>query len=344
MTPSVPTILAAIAVLRLQIARNCGVDTDLVLQRVGLTEAHLKRPLARITIEQDWAILRELVAVSGDPTLGLKLGQRHMAASFGILGYIIMNCPTIASALRMISRYERLVTDVQRTAVEDTDAGLVFVLSYENWPDCPEERYVSDYVMASVAKVIQTRAGEPSETVLRAVHFHYQRPTDLENLDIYWKTFGHVALRFGCPDTRCLLSRRVLTMPLMGSNPDLLKVFEAQGQALLAQYDQENWRDRVRQSIIHALQTELPTLDEIATELTLSSRSLQLKLQAEQTSFKTVLDEVRRDLAMELLRKRQLNKTEIACLLGFSSVSTFSRTFKRWTGKSPSAFQKSVLL
>ncbi|MEM8642645.1 MAG: AraC family transcriptional regulator [Cyanobacteria bacterium P01_G01_bin.54] len=340
MTQRSPTIAAQIITLRLQIARTYGIDPSQVLKRVGLTSAFLNRPFARVTVEQDRAIWQELVALSGDTTLGLKFGNQFQLSGLGVLGYILLNSPTMAQALRLFSRYEHLVADIRRTRlVEETDS-VAFVFSHQGFPNHEAERYIADWVMASVKITTYSLIGVLTHSVLKAMHFKYPRPPELESLSIYREIFGDVTFRFGCPDTRCVFSTQLLTLPIIGANPDLLTVFEQQVQALLQQYQQDNWSDRVRQEIIHALKGETPNLSEIATRLMVSTRSLQLKLKAENTSFQDLLNGVRQEMAIELLRQNSLNKTEIAYLLGFSNISTFSRTFKKWTGQSPSVFQK----
>ena len=60
------------------------------------------------------------------------------------------------------------------------------------------------------------------------------------------------------------------------------------------------------------------------------------------TSFKSLLNEVRSELADKYIRDNQLSLTEISFMLGFSEMSSFSRAFKRWKGESPSAFRTST--
>ena len=74
----------------------------------------------------------------------------------------------------------------------------------------------------------------------------------------------------------------------------------------------------------------------------MSKRKLQRLLHDEGTSFMTILNETREDIAKQYVRDKDMDLTEIAFLLGFSEQSTFSRSFKRWTGTSPSSFRKVV--
>ncbi|MBW1996657.1 MAG: helix-turn-helix transcriptional regulator [Deltaproteobacteria bacterium] len=72
----------------------------------------------------------------------------------------------------------------------------------------------------------------------------------------------------------------------------------------------------------------------------MSARTLQLKLRAENTCYQTLLDELRKDIAVNYLRRRELSVAEISYFLGFSEPRSFSRTFKRWTGITPGEFRK----
>ena len=75
----------------------------------------------------------------------------------------------------------------------------------------------------------------------------------------------------------------------------------------------------------------------VARSLNISLRSMQRKLKEEGTSFRRLVDETRRQLAEQYLKDSTLVVSEIAYLLGFAEVSSFSRAFRRWTGHAPRA-------
>jgi len=74
----------------------------------------------------------------------------------------------------------------------------------------------------------------------------------------------------------------------------------------------------------------------------MSSRKLQRRLESAGTTFNTLLNEIRQDLAQKYLKEQDTTMTEIAFLLGFSESSAFSRAFRRWMGVSPSAYRKAA--
>jgi AraC-like DNA-binding protein len=92
---------------------------------------------------------------------------------------------------------------------------------------------------------------------------------------------------------------------------------------------------RVQQALLKALPDGAPGKQQVARSLGMSARNLQRHLAAEGTSFKELLNDARISLARSYVAEGRLSVTEIAFLLGFADTSTFSRAFRRWTGKSP---------
>ncbi|MCK9284314.1 MAG: AraC family transcriptional regulator [Rhodocyclaceae bacterium] len=95
---------------------------------------------------------------------------------------------------------------------------------------------------------------------------------------------------------------------------------------------------RARDAIRAAL-PEQRTLPEVARMLFLSPRTLHRRLEEEGTTFRTIRDGLRRDLAMEWLTKSQRPLGRIAADLGFADASAFYRAFTGWTGEGPRQFR-----
>jgi len=84
------------------------------------------------------------------------------------------------------------------------------------------------------------------------------------------------------------------------------------------------------------------TVEHVAVELGVSGRKLQRILHEKGTTYLAVLNDTRMDIAKGYIRNKSMDLTEVAFLLGFAELSTFSRSFKRWTGKSPLQFRKAA--
>jgi AraC-like DNA-binding protein len=98
--------------------------------------------------------------------------------------------------------------------------------------------------------------------------------------------------------------------------------------------------EMVERLIVERLTKGEAGLDAAATELGMSPRSLSHKLAELGTSFNAIVASLRKDLARRYLQESNLSLTEIAFLLGYTEISTFSHAFKRWTGKSPAVFRR----
>ena len=107
----------------------------------------------------------------------------------------------------------------------------------------------------------------------------------------------------------------------------------------LSHLDRTHVAMQVKSKIVDLLSSGMVTEQDMASALNLSLRSLQRKLREENTSYKEILEETRRDLANKYIQNSRLTISEISFLLGFSEISNFSRAFKRWNGRPPSEFR-----
>lgn len=97
--------------------------------------------------------------------------------------------------------------------------------------------------------------------------------------------------------------------------------------------------DRVKRLIVAELCGGEPTAEVIARKMRATPRTLQRWLTARGTSYREILDGLRRDLALRYVTEDRLAISEAAYLLGFSEASAFHRSFKRWTGRTPAQYR-----
>lgn len=127
------------------------------------------------------------------------------------------------------------------------------------------------------------------------------------------------------------------------NNPKLQNLFDKHASAFMSnQAPSESYSYRVKQLLLRHMKEDTPGIEMVADSLSMSVRSLQMKLKEEGTSYQKILNHVRKQLAIACLQEPKVSKGEIAYMLGFSEISVFSRTFKKWTGKSPTEFQSAI--
>jgi AraC-like DNA-binding protein len=97
---------------------------------------------------------------------------------------------------------------------------------------------------------------------------------------------------------------------------------------------------RVEKLIAEMLPRKPVSTATVAARLGISAPTLYRRLKAEGASFAELIDEVRRKLALHYIGEEEMPPTEASWRLGFSEPSSFTRSFKRWTGASPSAYRQ----
>ena len=96
----------------------------------------------------------------------------------------------------------------------------------------------------------------------------------------------------------------------------------------------------VRQLITTLLPSGQSKKDAVAQELGMSSRTLTQRLAEDGLTYQGLLDEVRRNLALQYLKDRRINIKKVAYLLGYTEVPAFYHAFRRWTGSSPAQHRR----
>ena len=121
------------------------------------------------------------------------------------------------------------------------------------------------------------------------------------------------------------------------------QLIEQAERYLRSLYAQDNYAAQLKRKLVELLATGEANADAACRALKLSRRTLQRRLKAEKTSFQKVLREVRAVLAVNYLRDKRLKALEVAMLLGYSNISSFTTAFKSWYDMPPAEYRQKFL-
>ena len=309
-----------------------GHDSSAFLAANGVDPLIFRDPEARLP----HAIAISLWSAAGQLTNDLNLGL-HVAAGirpgvYGALDYAVRTCETLGEGLRRLALYHRFLHDVAETRL-GVDGARAILSHYLPLPG-GAPRPVSECVAAGW--LLASRQATGFNFIPLEVRFPHRKPDDIsEHEDV----FG-CKLQFGWERTELVFARELLDAPLLKADPALQAILEAQVVTVIQKLPKgEATTDAVRRYLASELGKGQPTLELIAPRLHMSSRTLRRHLDDEGTSFRQILMEVRRELALRHLMEGRLAIGEIAFLLGFSEPSAFQRAFKQWTGHAPHAYR-----
>ncbi len=281
----------------------------------------------------DWRQLLESAARQlNDPMLGLHLGQTIAPRHIGVLGYVIMASENLGEALERLHRYQRLIYDVTPLEVRATGPAIELVWGADHGRPGPLVDETAITALMHLCRQI-TR----SDLAPVSVAFINPTPEDPSPYTDY----------FGCPvyfertETVLRLDAEALKQPLCTADPAMLVVLEEQADSLLTRLTTLSpLVHQVRRHISRLLPEQNPNIDTVAEGMGLSTRTMQRQLSQAGTSFLKEVAAVRREIAERYLRETNLGLVDIALLLGYSEHSAFTRSFVRWTGKTPMEYRK----
>lgn len=314
-----------------------GVEMQHLCQVADFPRLSLSNPdgmMDGVTAGRVW---QAALAETGDPHMGLHSGEIVQPADLGLLGFAMMSSETLQSALDKLARYWNLMTNA--TLIKPTLAANSAILELRVL-DLPgnfllRNRHPVESSMAAGLAIARSLVGRRLPLVDAASI--YPAPSDTRE---YERVFGR-RLRFGAETNLISFDAAALRLPVLHTNPSLASALEDQLERRVQQ-NATTVRDRVRRELAQALRGEVPGLAEVAQALTMSERALQRDLQLEGTSFRMVLDDLRRDLALEYLRDARHSIADISFLLGFSEPSVLHRYFRRWLGMTPQEYRRNL--
>ncbi len=311
---------------RVDVCRAAGIDPGIVQQPNSRVPAAF--------MERLWPLA---VQLTGDPDVGLHAAESYNPGALSIVGYVVLSCRTAGEALDRLSRYAPLLNEgLQVELVEGASQTTCRFGAVEGLDSFlhRDARQVVETLAAGIVVTLKRLATAPLDPI--EITFRHRAPAAIGE---HLRVLGP-AVRFEQSQNSVVYSGAALATPFISADPALLEVFEGDARRRSQELTARGGiSGRVLAVLGARLKGTVPSLSEVASELAMSERSIQRSLGEEQTSFRQLVDEVRKNLAIEHLSRPGTSATDVAFLLGFSEPSAFTRAFRRWTGAAPTEFR-----
>ena len=316
--------------------RSCGHDPLPLLDQYGLDAARLSQPMARLSIPRYMRLGHAAIALTGDPALGLRMGQLSRLSQAGLAGVTAAQAPTVREAARTLIRFEALYgSNYRGQSSLHEDAQGAWLRFYSISPYNAYNRFVVDSIISGWLHQLSAVADRP--LTCEHIEIEFSEPEYAEQYSV----LSHNPVRFRADTNQLRLNHATLNRRNPQHCPStwayLLQLCERELEQLTRT---RSLRERITQLLGPLLNGgREPDLEEVAARLKLPTWTLRRKLTEEGTQFRAILNDTRRDLAMTYIRDTELAFGEIAYLLGFASAEAFQRAFKGWTGSSPGLYR-----
>jgi AraC-like DNA-binding protein len=327
------TLQARVVARMLNSAAAAGLNRDALIEAAGLQGVDLSDGDARVSTSTQVALWQLIAKGVSDPGFGVRMGASANIRDAGLLGYVMRYSATLESALGRLVRYGRVLNDAVESTLEHPDSQHVAIS--QTHPELGIGLPLAiDYRLAALLAACRQITGV--EIVPSEVSFAYEmRASTIEHA-----RFFRCPLRFGEHRSRLVFAERDMHLPVRQGDETLAAYLsDYADQVLRSLVSGHSVSERVRSAIWNALSDGRPTLPRIASELQMPPRTLQRRLAHEGTSIQHEVEEIRKGMAMALVRDRTVSIDEVAFLLGYPEPSTLFRSFKRWTGMTPQQYR-----
>ena len=289
---------------------------------------------ARIPTRKNHRLMNLASEAVQDPAFGLVVGQNILPSSFYALGYANWASSTLYETFERFCRLLRVFTTCAYCELIDQGDQIGFrAQAYPEFEDILTPEQFEGFLACCIEI---SRKLMPGEFKLKSAQLLRPRPAN--NISAF-EQFFDCPIEWDAEAYTLLMDRQMMEKALPSANPELAYQNEQLCMDYIARFDQQDIVNRVSRKLVEMLPNGEPSMEATASELALSTRTLQRKLKDHDSSYKQLLDNLRKDMAMQYLRQPHMPIAEISYQLGFAHISNFSRAFKRWTGQTPADYR-----
>lgn len=327
-----------IAVL-LEVMSELGVAPDLVLAQTGLDAAAVANPFTLTSSQQFLAAARNAIRCHAADDIGLRVGRRLHASSYGMYGYALLCSESLANAFEAAVKYHQLANGLLQIRWVEREGMANWLFPDHGSVTLPEldlrlYRFLIDLQFAVHVTIIKDVMGAWCVPA-RATFTEPETPHAAVLAQML-----ECPVEFDQPQNMLSYPAAWLARAPQLANP----ITAAQVSTHCARLVEEfRWQAGITRRVYHELTRtpgHFPEIEAIAERLCMTSRTLRRKLELEDTSYSDLLTSVRKALAIDYLTTTLLSTEDVGLTLGFSDAVSFRHAFKRWTGLTPNEYRR----
>ncbi len=279
-------------------------------------------------------MLDHCAARTGREDFAFRVGQHARLASLGLAGELAASAPDAGAALRVLGRFLSLNDGaaILSLSAQGTQSSVNYAI-YEAGVEGTSQIHLM--VSAVACNVIRDLCGP--EWAPTEVRIPCRRPRDVRP----FREFFRAPVRFDCDRLSLVFPHHWLDRPLASADATLHAALSEQAADFEAQAS-PGFPSQVRRAMRKLLLEGKGSIEAVAQIFSMHRRTLDRHLDASGFSFREVADEIRFEVACQLLRDTRLTVNEIAASLHYGDASAFAHAFRRWSRQTPSGWREAA--
>ena len=316
--------------------RSSGGSQQQLLERAGINPAALNSRQGRTHTDQVARLFKSVQETLDDEYMGFT-AQPCRVGLFATMCELVAGLANLGELLERAVDFYNLVNPGIAMQLEHSGDGAALAFTMAD-PERDPDHFMSEFWLVVWHRFPSWMIGNP--IALKETHFTFNRPDHHDELAIMFPG----KLRYQQSANRLLFNREQLARPLLRSREELAAYLRnAPADVMTIPGRDSTFERRVERlmSSEHRSSGALPSLNQVAEVLGVSSQTLHRRLREQGSSYQKIKDNYRREYALEKLAGGHLSVDALSQQLGFTEPRSFTRAFKQWTGMPPRSYLRS---
>ena len=311
-------------------AKYSGIAMQPLLKKQALNLKTINTPGARIPAAQYAQVLLDVDAMTGEDSFWFRFGQQLDFPAFEVLGQVMLCCDSLHQAIHLLAKYYPLLSCGSELRCIDQGNSLSLYIYRQGEVGSRASLIRSEILVSVIFKGILESLADRGDKI--RFEFDYRKPP---HAAIYYQYLNRNCF-FSAPQSRVVIPAEYLQRPGLRPNAVMLQILIKQCDQLLEPLQKHQSVSAQVRTVIAAIPGHYPTVEQVAEQTGLSSRTLSRRLKKQGTSFQRLLNEVKTQRAVNYLQTTEMPIEEVATQMGFSDSNNFRQAFVGWTGMLPS--------
>ena len=311
-----------------------GFDVDPLKAVLALPDPLLRREDTRIPSHKMSELWSLAMSVTGDPWVALHMGADQVLSSLRTTSLIMQSTRTVEEAMEAGIAYSSLIANAleMKLGVQGSSMFIEFT-PHPAWAVEPDEVVWDSIGVTFVSMLHTTRQLVGRPVTPSILEFQFPCP---ENAHEFFSYFD-CSIDFDSSSNRMGFSKKIAGEAVRTSDDGLLDTLKRYADELRSSFaDDQDHSAKARALIAKMMDPKPPSLDEVASAMHVSPRSLQRKIKQERDcTFQGLVDEVRIKLCAKLLSDKRRSVEQVGYLAGYADSTSFIRAYRRWHGRTP---------
>ena len=319
----------------LDLFSELGMDRDKLLKDSNITLESLRSENADqyIPMANVETLYKLAEQESQQFDLAFRMGRsQDIATLLGVLGFVMQQAKNVGEAFAELQHYFSFQVQGASLQLNIKDNYVELIFLVQDAHRLASIRYMTEFAIGAGVSILKSLCGDQ----WRPTEIHTEHTTHAPSKKL--EKYVHAPIRNNRGHSAIIFPAEDLLIPVSDGNPQLNKILQSYLAQLEAQFTDDP-TSKIEKLIQQALTTGSCSADKIAAFMGIHRRTLHRQLKKQGTSYTQLIDKVRKDRALRMLKQSDVSITLISEVLCYSELSAFSRAFRTWTGMSPQEFR-----